>query len=51
LLAAIEGTRFNEFAYWKSLGARLKVALPRRAAAVIPAPAPLEKSADTVLPQ
>ena len=47
LIAAIEGTRFNEAAYWRSLTARAAQALPERAAAMA-APASLEKPADTV---
>jgi hypothetical protein len=47
LLAAIEGTRFNEHAYWTSLVTRAVEVLPRRAAAIA-APAPIEKPADTV---
>ncbi len=50
-MAAVEGTRFNEFAYWKGLGLRGVLRLPRRAAAIAQAattPAPAEKQPETI---
>jgi hypothetical protein len=50
-LAAIEGSRFNEFATWKELQTKALVLLPKRAAvmaeAAAPAPAP-EKQPETI---
>ncbi len=53
LLAAIEGSRFNDFAYWRSLERRLLVLWPRRAAAIAQATAttaatPVEKQPETI---
>jgi hypothetical protein len=45
-MAAIEGTRFNSFAHWRSLEARFAELLPRprrQAAVTAPAPAPADK--------
>ncbi|HVX99067.1 MAG TPA: glycosyltransferase [Pseudorhodoplanes sp.] len=39
LIAAIEGRKFNEFAYWRGLEQRLLVLWPRRAAAIAKATA------------
>ncbi len=39
LIAAIDGKRFNEFAYWRGLEQRLLVLWPRRAAAIAKATA------------
>jgi uncharacterized membrane protein YbhN (UPF0104 family) len=53
LLAAIEGTRANDFAYWRSLEAKLLVPLPKRAAAIAEvakasAPAAVDKQPETI---
>jgi hypothetical protein len=42
-----EGSRLNDLSYWRSLEARLAELLPRRAA-IAKAPAPAEKSVETV---
>jgi nucleoid-associated protein YgaU len=39
LIASIDGKRFNEFAYWRSLEQRLLVLWPRKAAAIAKATA------------
>jgi hypothetical protein len=41
LIAAVEGTRFNEFAYWRRVEAKVAETLPRPAADV-PAQVPAE---------
>jgi cellulose synthase/poly-beta-1,6-N-acetylglucosamine synthase-like glycosyltransferase/exo-beta-1,3-glucanase (GH17 family) len=46
LIAAIEGTRFNEFAYWKAMETRLLVLWPKRAAAIAEATAKAATAAD-----
>ena len=54
LIALLEGTRFNEFAYWRGVEAKVAVTLPQpaaAAAAVAETPAPLptaEKQVETV---
>ncbi len=53
ILAAIEGTRLNDFAYWRALETRLTVLLPKRAAAIAKATAeqataPAEKQPETI---
>jgi hypothetical protein len=40
-IAAIEGSRFNEFAYWRRVEAKVAETLPQPAAAVAEAPATL----------
>src|SRR5207244_606813 len=40
-IAALEGTRFNEFAYWRRIEAKVAETLPRPSAAVAEAPAQL----------
>ena len=48
-MAAIEGSRLNEFAYWKALENRLLVLWPRRAVAIANAAAtPAEKQPETI---
>jgi exo-beta-1,3-glucanase (GH17 family)/cellulose synthase/poly-beta-1,6-N-acetylglucosamine synthase-like glycosyltransferase len=47
-LAAIEGSRFNEFATWKELQTKALVLLPKRAAALAKAAAPPEKQPETI---
>jgi cellulose synthase/poly-beta-1,6-N-acetylglucosamine synthase-like glycosyltransferase len=47
-LAALEGSRFNEFATWKELQGRALVLLPGRAAAIAKAAAPAEKQPETI---
>jgi exo-beta-1,3-glucanase (GH17 family)/cellulose synthase/poly-beta-1,6-N-acetylglucosamine synthase-like glycosyltransferase len=47
-LAALEGSRFNEFATWKELQNRALVLLPGRAAAIAKAAAPAEKQPETI---
>ena len=47
-LAAIEGSRFNEFATWKELQTRALVLLPKRVAAIAKAAAPAEKHPETI---
>ena len=42
-LATVEGSRFNEFAYWRSVEAKVAETLPRPAADVAPAQVPAEK--------
>jgi cellulose synthase/poly-beta-1,6-N-acetylglucosamine synthase-like glycosyltransferase len=42
LIAALEGSRFNEFAYWRGVEAKVADTLPRPAAAEAPAPVPTE---------
>src|SRR5215510_5391712 len=41
LIALLEGTRFNEFAYWRGVEAKVASTLPQPAAAVAETPAPL----------
>jgi exo-beta-1,3-glucanase (GH17 family)/glycosyltransferase involved in cell wall biosynthesis len=54
-VAALEGSRFNEFAFWRNLEARLMLLMPRRPAlakAVVadaPAPLPADKRVDAPL--
>ncbi|MGP0088961.1 MAG: glycosyltransferase [Xanthobacteraceae bacterium] len=54
-VAALDGSRFNEFAYWRRLEARLQLLLPRRAplakavVADAPAPLPADKRVDAPL--
>jgi hypothetical protein len=38
-IAALEASRFNEFAYWRSVEAKVAAQLPQSAAAVAEAPA------------
>ena len=40
-IAALEGSRFNEFAYWRGVEAKVAETLPRPAAAAAEAPAPV----------
>jgi len=48
-MAAIEGSRLNEFAYWKALENRLLVLWPKRAVAIANAAAPpAEKQPETI---
>ena len=49
-LAALEGSRFNEFAYWRSVEAKVAETLPRPAtvAAEAPAQLPADKRIETV---
>jgi hypothetical protein len=44
-IAALEGSRANDFAFWRSIEARLGEVLPRRA---VKAPAPADKRIETV---
>jgi cellulose synthase/poly-beta-1,6-N-acetylglucosamine synthase-like glycosyltransferase/exo-beta-1,3-glucanase (GH17 family) len=44
-IAALEGSRANDFAFWRSMGARLGDVLPRRPA--VKAPAPADKRIET----
>ena len=39
VIAALEGSRFNEFAYWRGVEAKVAETLPRPAAAAAEAPA------------
>jgi hypothetical protein len=54
-VAALEGSRFNEFAFWRNLEARLMLLMPRRpalakaAVADAPAPLPADKRIDAPL--
>ncbi len=41
VIAALEGSRFNEFAYWRGVEAKVAETLPRPAAAAAEAPAPV----------
>jgi len=43
LVALLEGTRFNEFAYWRGVEAKVTGTLPRPAMGEAPAPLPTEK--------
>jgi cellulose synthase/poly-beta-1,6-N-acetylglucosamine synthase-like glycosyltransferase len=45
-IAALEGSRLNDFAFWRAVEARLSEMLPRRAA--IKSPTPTEKRAETI---
>jgi hypothetical protein len=45
-MAAFEGTRANDFGFWRAIEARLAEALPRRTA--IKAAAPTEERIETV---
>ncbi len=47
-IAAIEGTRANDFAYWRNVGVRVHELVRRRATAIKAAPAPAEKQVETV---
>jgi hypothetical protein len=48
-MAAIEGSRLNEFAYWKALENRLLVLWPKRAVAIAnAATTPAEKQPETI---
>jgi exo-beta-1,3-glucanase (GH17 family)/cellulose synthase/poly-beta-1,6-N-acetylglucosamine synthase-like glycosyltransferase len=47
-IAAVEGSRFNQFAYWKGLEAKIAAALPRPASnAQLPAPVSIDKPVET----
>jgi cellulose synthase/poly-beta-1,6-N-acetylglucosamine synthase-like glycosyltransferase/exo-beta-1,3-glucanase (GH17 family) len=51
LVATLEGTRFNEFAYWRGVEAKVAATLPQpAAAAVVDAPAPLPTTEKHVEP-
>jgi hypothetical protein len=45
-IASLEGSRVNDFAFWRAFEARVGELLPRRSA--IKAPAPAEKRIETV---
>jgi len=47
-LAAIEGSRFNEFAYWKSVEAKVAETLPLPSAEPAPVQLPVENRVETV---
>jgi cellulose synthase/poly-beta-1,6-N-acetylglucosamine synthase-like glycosyltransferase/exo-beta-1,3-glucanase (GH17 family) len=47
-IAALEGSRFNEFAYWRGVEAKVAETLPRPAAAEAPAQVPTENRIETV---
>ena len=47
-LAAIEGSRLNEFATWRELQSKALVLLPKRAAAMAEVTAPAEKQPETI---
>ncbi len=49
-IAAVEGSRFNEFAYWRSIEAKVAVLLPRSTAAAKSSPVqmPADKHVETV---
>ena len=47
-LAAIEGSRLNEFATWRELQTKALVLLPKRAAAMAEVTAPAEKQPETI---
>jgi len=47
-IAALEGSRFNDYAYWRGLEAKLAVALPRSTrAAERPVQLPADKQVET----
>ena len=46
-IAAIEGTRANDFAYWRTVETRFGELVRRRAVTAIEAPAPAEKQVET----
>jgi cellulose synthase/poly-beta-1,6-N-acetylglucosamine synthase-like glycosyltransferase len=48
VIAALEGSRFNEFAYWRGVEAKVADTLPRPAAAEAPAQVPTENRIETV---
>lgn len=51
LMALIEGTRFNEFAYWRAIGAKVAEVLPRPTPTVTEAPAQLPAESRIEPPQ
>jgi exo-beta-1,3-glucanase (GH17 family)/cellulose synthase/poly-beta-1,6-N-acetylglucosamine synthase-like glycosyltransferase len=47
-IALIEGSRFNDFAYWRRVEAKVVDSLPQPAADVVPAKVPAENRVETV---